>query len=76
MESLLKSIPLLPAHSTASRREHSMPKPDADNQRDPKPANDQDQDQRKKDDPTETTEEELDETIDESFPASDPPANY
>lgn len=52
-----------------------MHKPDADDQRDPSPSKKPDQTDRDKKSQT-TTEEELDETLDESFPASDPPANY
>lgn len=52
-----------------------MHTPDPEHQRDPSRPNDSDEAEREKKDHT-PTEEELDETIDESFPASDPPANY
>ncbi|SDS50695.1 hypothetical protein SAMN05216421_1650 [Halopseudomonas xinjiangensis] len=53
-----------------------MHNPDAEDQRNQSPPKEQEKTERDKDDRTTTTEEELDETIDESFPASDPPANY
>ena len=53
-----------------------MQKPNTEHHPDKTPSTDQDEIERDRKDQHDHDEEQLDETIDESFPASDPPANY